>query len=101
MRECTLDVPMPIAESKQRICLNSARWEAGPLAKEKCAPNLKFGAREGVCKLFNFTIDEVWDYTMSPIVGLQNALLVEKHEMRLLDSADKFARCAHTRHRHR
>ena len=41
------------------------------------------------------------DYMMSPIVGLQNALLVEKHEMRLTDSADRFARCACPRHRHR
>ena len=35
--------------------------EGGPLAKEKCAASLEFGAREGVCKLFNFTTDEVWD----------------------------------------
>ena len=68
--------------------------EAGPLAKEKCAANLEFGTREGVCKLFNFTIDEVWNYMMSPIVGLQNTLLVENHEMRLVNSADKFARRA-------
>ena len=75
--------------------------EAGPLAKEKCTANLVFGAREGVCKLFNFTIDEVCDYMMSPIVGLQNTLLVEKHKMRLLHIVDRFARCARPRHRHR
>ena len=72
--------------------------EAGTLAKEKCAANLEFDGREGVCRLFNFTIDEVWDYMMSPIVGPQKALLVEKY---LLNSADTFARCACPRHRHR
>ena len=40
--------------------------EAGALDKSRCVANLEFGAREGVCKLFNFSIDEVWDYTMSP-----------------------------------
>ena len=44
--------------------------EAGPFAKEKCAAHMEFGTREGVCKLFNVTIDEVWDYMMFPIVGL-------------------------------
>ena len=48
----------------------------GPLEKSSCATDLEFGAREDVCKLFTFSIDEVWDYMMSPIVGPQNALLV-------------------------
>ena len=72
--------------------------EAGPFEKEKHTANLEFGAREGVCKSLNFTIDEAWDYMMSPIVGLKNALLVEKQEMRLLHSADRFDRCARPRH---
>ena len=36
--------------------------EAGPLSNSKCAPNAKLGALEGVCKMFNVTIDEVSDY---------------------------------------
>ena len=77
-----------------------SKLEAAPLAKVKCAVNVELGARETGCKLFTFTINEVWDYMMSPTVPLQNALLVEKHEMRLLDNVDRFARCARPRHWH-
>ena len=75
--------------------------KAGPLEKSICAANLEFGACEGVCKLFNFSIEEVWDYMMSPIVGRHNAILVKNHKMRLLDSVDRFAHRAHQQHRHR
>ena len=71
--------------------------EAGHLAKAKCTVNLEFRAHERVCKFFKCTIDEVWDYMMFLIVGLQNA---ENHEMRLLDSVDTFPRCARPRHCH-
>ena len=75
--------------------------EARPLAKAKCAVNLQFGTPEDVSRLFNFTTDQVPDYMISSIVGHQNALLVEKHEMRLLDGVDRLALFAFPRHRHR
>ena len=59
------------------------------------------GTREGVWKLFHCKIIEVLDYMMTPIVGLQNILLVEKHEMRLLDSVDMLARFARPPHQQR
>ena len=75
--------------------------EAGPRAKEKCAANLGFGIHEGVSKLFNLAINEVWDYMISPTAAPQRAPLDENHEMRLPDTVDRFARCARPQHRHR
>ena len=75
--------------------------EAGPLANEKWAMNIEFGTCEGVCKLFNFMIDEMRDYIMFPIIGLQNALVAENHEMRLLESVDRSAQCVRPQHQHR
>ena len=77
---------------------NISEMEAGPLAKEKCVANWEFGVGEGVCRFFSFTIDEVLESVMSPIVGLQNGLLVENEGMRLPESVDRFARCARPRH---
>ena len=55
----------------------------GGVAYKDCPPPppVQYGARDGVCKLWHFSIYEVWGHMLSAIAGYQNAILVENHQI--------------------
>ena len=63
--------------------------EKGPLPKAQCAGNIEYGTRLGTLLLEGFSIDEVWDYMMRPLQGLQRALLLAGYKHRLMDLVER------------
>ena len=66
------------------------RLSEGPLPRFRCKSDLSQPIRLGVSRLDGFNIDEVWDYMLKPITGLQCAILVAEHQQELIPWVDKY-----------
>ena len=66
------------------------RLSEGPSPRSQCESDLSQPIRPGVSRLDGFNIDEVWDYMLKPITGLQCAILVAQHQQQLIPWVDKY-----------
>ena len=66
------------------------RLSEGPLPRSKCKSDLSRPIRPEVSRLDGFDIDEVWDYMLKPITGLQCAIIVAEHQEELIPWVDKY-----------
>ena len=66
------------------------RLSEGPHPRSLCKSDLSQPIRAGVSRLDGFNIDEVWDYMLKPITGLQCAILVAEHQRQLIPLVDEY-----------
>ena len=64
--------------------------KCGPLPRVDCAANLEHGVRPGRSELWAFSLDEIWEYLLQPICGLQRAILLETNHRSLLPRVEKY-----------
>ena len=66
------------------------KLQPGPLPRPDCAANLEHGVRPGRSKLWAYSLDEIWEYMLQPICGLQRAILLETNHRSLLPWVEKY-----------
>ena len=66
------------------------KLQSGPLPRADCAANLQHGVRPGRSKLWAYSLDEIWEYMLRPICGLQRAILLETNHGSLLPWLEKY-----------
>ena len=66
------------------------RLSEGLLPRSQCKSDLSQPIRPWVSRLDGFNIDEVWDYMLKPITGLQCAILVAEHQQQLIPWVDRY-----------
>ena len=62
------------------------KLQSGPLPRTDCAANLE----HGTMGLFPRSVDEIWEYMLQPICGLQRAILLETNHRSLLPWVEKY-----------
>ena len=67
------------------------KLQSGPLPGVDCAANLEHGVRPGRSKLWAYSLDEIWEYMLRPICGLQREILLETNHRSLLPWVEKYA----------
>ena len=55
-----------------------------------CAANLEHGVRPRRSKLWAYSLDEISEYMLRPICGLQRAILLETNHRSLLPWVEKY-----------
>ena len=55
-----------------------------------CAANLEHGVRPGRWRIWAYSLDEIWEYMLQPICGLQRANLLETNHRSLLPWVEKY-----------
>ena len=66
------------------------RLSERPLPRSQCKSHRSQPIRPGVSTVDEFNIDEVWDYMLKPITGLQCAIFVAEHQQQLIAWVDKY-----------
>ena len=70
--------------------LSLDKLQSGPLPRADCATNLEHGVRPGRLKLWAYSLDEIWEYMLRSICGLQRANLLETNHRSLLPWVEKY-----------
>ena len=55
------------------------KLQSGPLPCPDCAANLEQGVRPRRSKLWAYSQDEIWEYMLQPICGLQRAIVLDPY----------------------
>ena len=73
--------------SSPEVTYVTLRW---PIPRVDCPANLEHGVRPGRSKLWASSLDEIWEYRLRPICGLQRAILLENNHRSLLPWVRKY-----------
>ena len=66
------------------------KLQSVPLPCVDCAANLEHGFPLGRSKLWAYSLDEIWEYMLRPICGLQRAILLETNYQSLHPWVEKY-----------